>query len=121
MVLHIKLMEKQFEKLNSHLSNIDFRLLPIAQVAQYLIDSGLLENLAAQLPEISTFLHRTFPSEESKLFMADVIHYLGISERSYYRKVAAGKLVPRKWEGPDFFYRSDLDEEREESKRRGRI
>ena len=53
--------------------------------------------------------------------MADVIDHLGISERTYYRKVAEGKLVPRKWEGPDFFYRSDLREERKESKRRGRI
>jgi len=45
----------------------------------------------------------------------------GISPRTYYRKVAQGKLTPRKWEGPDFFYRRDLEKERMESKRRGRI
>jgi len=55
------------------------------------------------------------------LFMADVLTYLGISERSYYRKVASGKLVPRKWEGPDYFYRADLESEHLESVRRGRI
>ncbi len=114
-------MKNQLEKLDNSLNNIDFRLAPIAQVAQFLIESGLLENLAEHLPEIITLMRRMFPAEETKLFMADVIHYLGISERSYYRKVAEGKLVPRKWEGPDFFYGSDLAEERKESKRRGRI
>ncbi|MGK6353399.1 helix-turn-helix transcriptional regulator [Parapedobacter sp. DT-150] len=114
-------MKDLFEKLDNNLSNIDFQLTPIAQVARFMIESGFLENLAEHLPEMMAFIRRTFPREEPKLFMPDVLRYLGISERTYYRKVAEGRLIPRKWEGPDFFYRSDLEEERRESRRRGRI
>src|SRR5690606_30973838 len=96
-------------------------LRPLAAVAVYLMESGLLEQLAKNLPEIVAFIRRTFPTDEPKMFMADVLDHLGISPRSYYRKVAEGKLTPRKWEGPDFFYPSDLEDERKESKRRGRI
>ncbi|HWK57353.1 MAG TPA: hypothetical protein VNQ80_08450 [Parapedobacter sp.] len=80
-----------------------------------------MEQLAKNLPEIIAFIRRTFPPEEAKLFLPDVIDYLGISPQMYYRKVAQGKLTPRKWEGPDFFYRRDLEKGRMESKRRGRI
>ncbi|WP_353197617.1 DNA-binding protein [Parapedobacter defluvii] len=114
-------MKNQFETLNNNLSNINHHLAPIAEAAQLLIESGALEKLADQLPEIITFLRKHFPIEEPRLFMPDVLDYLGIHKRTYYRKVADGKLIPRKWEGPDFFYRSDLEEERKESKRRGRI
>lgn len=114
-------MKHHFEKLCSILNNIVFNLKPIADVAQFLIKSGLLEDLAKRLPEIIDFMRHTFPAEEPKLFMADVLRYLGISPRTYYRKIRKGKLIPRKWEGPDFFYPSDLETELKESKRRGRI
>lgn len=114
-------MLNRFEKLDGRLSSIEDNLQPIAEVAAYLMESGALEQLAKHLPEIISFIRRNFPTDEPKLFMPDVLEHLGISPRSYYRKVADGKLVPRKWEGPDFFYPSDLEEERRESKRRGRI
>jgi len=114
-------MKDHLHKLNNSLSNINYHLAPIAEAAQLLIESGALEKLTEHLPELINFLRRNCPVEEPKLFMPDVLRYLGISERSYYRKIAEGKLVPRKWQGPDFFYRSDLEEERKESKRRGRI
>ena len=114
-------MKITIEKLNQNLSNIDLHLAPIASIAEFLIESGTLEKLTEQVPEIIALLRKHIPIEEPKLFMADVLHYLGISERSYYRKLATGKLKPRKWEGPDFFYRCDLEGEYKESKRRGRI
>ena len=98
-------MLKQMEQLNGHLSSIDGHL---ATATQHLL--ALVEAVRS-----------VAPPEEPKLFMADVLTYLGISERSYYRKVASGKLVPRKWEGPDYFYLSDLEAEYAESKRRGRV
>jgi len=114
-------MLNHFEKFDGQLKSIGENLRPVAAVAAYLLESGVLEQLTKHLPEIISFIRRNFPTDEPKLFLPDVLHYLSISERSYYRKVAEGKLVPRKWEGPDFFYPSDLEEERRESKRRGRI
>ncbi|SFC19009.1 hypothetical protein SAMN05421747_1064 [Parapedobacter composti] len=96
-------------------------LASIAAVARTLTETGVLEQLAKHLPDMTLRLHRGLHREEPKLFMADVLRHLGISERTYYRKVAQGKLRPRKWEGPDFFYLSDLEEERRESVRRGRV
>ena len=114
-------MLKHLENLDANLRNIESRLAPIAEVAEKLLDSGLLDKLTEQLPEIIQFIRRTFPTEQPKMYMPDVIRHLGISDRTYYRKISEGKLVPRKWEGPDFFYRSDLEKEWKESKRRGRI
>lgn len=114
-------MKNLVENLNNNLSNINFHLENLDQIVRILIETGLLEQLARHLPELVVFIRRTFPVEEPKLYLPDVLDYLGISRRSYFRKLAAGKLVPRKWDGPDFFYPSDLEEERKESKRRGRI
>lgn len=113
-------MKQLIEKLNNNLDTANSNLVPVAEATRFLLDTGVLEQLASYLPEVISFIRRTIPAEEPKLFMADVIHYLSISERTYYRKLAEGKLKPRKWEGPDFFYRRDLEEELRESRRRGR-
>jgi len=109
------------ENLDGRLASIDDNLRPLAAVAVYLLESGLLEQLVKHLPELAAFIRRTFPRDEPKMHLPEVLKYLGFSERTYYRRIADGKLIPRKWEGPDFFYPSDLEEERKESKRRGRI
>jgi len=114
-------MLKHIESLDGRLQSIEENLRPIAAVAISLIESGLLEQLAEYLPEIAAFIRRTFPKDEPKMHLPEVLKYLGLSERTYYRRIADGKLTPRKWEGPDFFYPSDLEAERKESKRRGRI
>ena len=76
---------------------------------------------SASISANASFAGCNFTLPASHSFMPDVINYLGISERTYYRKIADGKLVPRKWEGPDFFHRSDLKKERKEGRRRGRV
>lgn len=114
-------MKNLVENLNNNLSNINFHLVNLDELARILIESGLLEQLTEYLPEIATFIRRTFPRNEPKLYLPDVLKYLNISKRTYQRKVAAGDLAPRKSAGPDFFYPSDLAEELKESKRRGRI
>lgn len=102
-------MSKQYVRIEDRLASIDAHLADIAHVARMLIHSGFLEAVTTNLPV------------EPKLYLHDVLDYLGISERTYYRKVSSGKLTPRKWEGPDYFYLRDLDQEREESRRRGRV
>ncbi|PPL04309.1 hypothetical protein [Parapedobacter indicus] len=114
-------MKNLVENLNSNLSNINFHLVNLDQAARMLIESGLLEQMTEYLPELIAFIRRTFPKDEPKMHLPEVLKYLGVSERTYYRRIADGKLIPRKWEGPDFFYPSDLEKERKESKRRGRI
>jgi len=121
MVQNTKPMKNQLENLNNNLSNLNFHLTNVDELARTLLETGLIEQLAKHLPELVAFIRRTFPVEEPRLYLPDVLDYLGISRRSYFRKVAAGDLVPRKWEGPDFFYPSDLEKEFKESKRRGRI
>ncbi|SEN01580.1 hypothetical protein SAMN05216436_110110 [bacterium A37T11] len=59
--------------------------------------------------------------KEKRLYMENVIDHLHISERTYYRKVAAGILKPRSWNGRDYFYESDLEEQLKESRRKGRL
>lgn len=114
-------MKNLVENLNNNLSNINFHLVNLDQAARILIETGLLDQLVKHLPELVAYIRRTFPVEEPKLYLPDVLDYLGISRRSYFRKVASGDLVPRKWDGPDFYYPSDLEQERKESRRRGRI
>jgi len=58
---------------------------------------------------------------EQKLTRQEVKDYLGISESTYKRKVKDGSLKPMKLPGGDRFYKHQLLEQFEESKRRGRI
>ena len=58
---------------------------------------------------------------EQKLTRQEVKDYLGISESTYKRKVKEGRLKPMKMPGGDRFYKHQLMDELEESKRRGRV
>lgn len=51
----------------------------------------------------------------------DVQQKLGISRATYYRYVKDEKLVPRKLGTRHYYYPEDLDEQLEESKRKGRL
>ena len=55
------------------------------------------------------------------LDIAHVLDKLGISESKYYRLVRDGKLRPRKLGKRHYYYLSDLHEQLEESRRKGRI
>lgn len=117
-------MSTENTALYARLDIMEHHLRDLAEAARLLVESGVLQLLVDHLPTALNSLHPSQSppfKDERKLFLFDVLNYLGISERSYYRKVAQGKLVPRKWEGPDYFYRSDLDAEYAESKRRGRV
>ncbi|WP_293886389.1 MULTISPECIES: helix-turn-helix transcriptional regulator [unclassified Sphingobacterium] len=62
------------------------------------------------------------PSElDHMLDIADVLDKLGISESKYYRLVREGKLRPRKLGKRHYYYLSDLHQQLEESRRKGRI
>lgn len=99
---------------------MEAHLADIARTARMLVQSGILEAVMSYVSDKQAD-SRIAEQPEPKLYLHDVLEYLGISERTYYRKVMAGKLIPRKWEGPDYFYPSDLESEREESLRRGRL
>jgi len=58
---------------------------------------------------------------EQRLTRQEVKDYLGISESTYKRKVRDGSLKPMKLPGGDRFYKHQLEDQFEESKRRGRI
>ena len=70
---------------------------------------------AAQDPSTPSNINR---EEMTRL---QVIKYLGISERTYIRKVKDGTLKPRKMPGGDRFYKCELLEAFNESIRRGRV
>ena len=61
------------------------------------------------------------PIKEQEMTRLEVLKYLGISNRTYIRRVNDGTLIPRKMPGGDRFYKRDLDEARKESIRRGRV
>jgi len=62
------------------------------------------------------------PNELDKMLdIAHVLDKLGISESKYYRLVRDGKLRPRKLGKRHYYYLSDLHEQLEESRRKGRI
>ena len=62
------------------------------------------------------------PAElDHMLEITDVLDKLGISESKYYRLVRDGKLRPRKLGKRHYYYLSDLHEQLEESRRKGRI
>ncbi len=108
-------MLKHLENLDGRLESIDSRLMPIAQVAQYLIDSGLLEQLVRQ--------QTTNPTNELEEYLdkEQVKDYLGIGETTYYRWVKMGKLNPRGGKGQHRYYRRDVRElmERRRYRKRG--
>ncbi len=58
---------------------------------------------------------------EQALTRQEVKDYLGISESTYKRKVREGALKPMKLPGGDRFYKHQLVDELQESKRRGRV
>jgi len=113
-------MSKQRERLEDRLASMEVHLADIARTARVLVQSGFLDAIMSYVSENKS-ARSSFEQPEPKLYIRDVLEYLGISERTYYRKVTEGKLIPRKWEGPDYFYPSDLESERDESIRRGRL
>lgn len=60
-------------------------------------------------------------ADEEPMTRQEVKDYLGISESTYKRKVKDGTLRPLKLPGGDRFYKHQLFESLQESKRRGRI
>lgn len=57
---------------------------------------------------------------QRKIYKQEAIELLGISDRTYDRRKAEGKLKPRGM-GHDFFYPEDLEEAIAESRRTGRV
>lgn len=57
---------------------------------------------------------------QRKIYRQEAIEMLGISNRTYDRRKAEGKLKPRGM-GHDFFYPEDLEEALAESRRNGKI
>ncbi|WP_286856489.1 MULTISPECIES: helix-turn-helix transcriptional regulator [Sphingobacterium] len=62
------------------------------------------------------------PAELDRMLeINEVLDKLGISESKYYRLVRDGKLRPRKLGKRHYYYLSDLHEQLEESRQKGRI
>ena len=82
---------------------------------------AILTHITEEMNKVSTETAE-IPSElDHMLDIADVLDKLGISESKYYRLVREGKLMPRKLGKRHYYYLSDLHQQLEESRRKGRI
>lgn len=57
---------------------------------------------------------------QRKIYKQEAVEKLGISDRTYERRKAEGRLKPRGM-GHDFFYPEDLEEALAESRRKGKV
>lgn len=120
-------MLKHLENLEGRIQSIDEHLKPIAQIADFLIESGLLEQLVELLPKLDesqlvqsqkTPLKKE--SLEPYLNKEQVKDYLGIKETAYYEWIKDGRLKPRGGKGQHKYYLSDIRELMEHRKYRYR-
>lgn len=100
--------------------NLMNRICDLLEVITSLL-KAILTHITEEMNKVSTETAE-IPSElDYMLDIADVLYKLGISESKYYRLVREGKLRPRKLGKRHYYYLSDLHQQLEESRRKGRI
>ena len=100
--------------------NLMNRICDLLEVISSLLQA-ILKYITEEMNKIPT-ASADMPNElDHMLDIAHVLDKLGISESKYYRLVREGKLRPRKLGKRHYYYLSDLHEQLEESRRKGRI
>ncbi len=100
--------------------NLMNRICDLLEVITCLL-KAILTHITEEMNKVSPETAE-IPSElDHMLDIADVLDKLGISESKYYRLVREGKLRPRKLGKRHYYYLSDLHQQLEESRRKGRI
>ena len=100
--------------------NLMNRICDLLEVITSLLQA-ILKHIAEEMNKLPAETKDTAAELHHMLDIADVLDKLGISESKYYRLVREGKLKPRKLGKRHYYYLSDLHQQLEESRRRGRI
>ncbi len=100
--------------------NLMNRICDLLEVITSLLQA-ILKHIAEEMNKIPAETKDTAAELDHMLDIADVLDKLGISESKYYRLVREGKLKPRKLGKRHYYYLSDLHQQLDESRRRGRI
>ncbi|WP_312334743.1 helix-turn-helix domain-containing protein [Sphingobacterium sp.] len=100
--------------------NLMNRICDLLEVITSLLQA-ILKHIAEEMNKLPAEKKDTAAQLDHMLDIADVLDKLGISESKYYRLVREGKLKPRKLGKRHYYYLSDLHQQLEESRRRGRI
>lgn len=100
--------------------NLMNRICDLLEVITSLLQA-ILKHIAEEMNKLPVERKDTATNLDHMLDIADVLDKLGISESKYYRLVREGKLKPRKLGKRHYYYLSDLHQQLDESRRRGRI
>jgi len=100
--------------------NLMNRICDLLEVITSLLQA-ILKYITEEMNKIPTETLDTAAELDHMLDIAHVLDKLGISESKYYRLVREGKLRPRKLGKRHYYYLSDLHQQLEESRRKGRI
>lgn len=100
--------------------NLMNRICDLLEVITSLLQA-ILKHITEEMNKIPDETVDTAAELDHMLDIAHVLDKLGISESKYYRLVREGKLRPRKLGKRHYYYLSDLHQQLEESRRKGRI
>lgn len=100
--------------------NLMNRICDLLEVIASLLQA-ILRYITEEMNKIPEEAGNTPAELDRMLEINEVLDKLGISESKYYRLVRDGKLRPRKLGKRHYYYLSDLHEQLEESRRKGRI
>ncbi|MGJ1536492.1 helix-turn-helix transcriptional regulator [Sphingobacterium multivorum] len=100
--------------------NLMNRICDLLEVITSLLQA-ILKHITEEMNKIPAEALDTADELDHMLDIAHVLDKLGISESKYYRLVREGKLRPRKLGKRHYYYLSDLHQQLEESRRKGRI
>jgi hypothetical protein len=100
--------------------NLMNRICDLLEVISSLLQA-ILKYITEEMNKVPTETVDASAELEHMLDITHVLDKLGISESKYYRLVREGKLRPRKLGKRHYYYLSDLHQQLEESRRKGRI
>lgn len=100
--------------------NLMNRICDLLEVIASLLQA-ILRYITEEMNKIPEEPGNTPAELDRMLEINEVLDKLGISESKYYRLVRDGKLRPRKLGKRHYYYLSDLHQQLEESRRKGRI
>lgn len=100
--------------------NLMNRICDLLEVIASLLQA-ILRYITEEMNKIPEEAGNTPAELDRMLEINEVLDKLGISESKYYRLVRDGKLRPRKLGKRHYYYLSDLHEQLEKSRQKGRI
>lgn len=110
-------MKQLIEKLSNNLNTTNSNLAPVAEATRFIMESGVLEQLAKHLPEVIALIHRNFPADGFEKPDSDPLHdakyaagRIGVVDRTLRRLTHKGLLpVHTHFNGKRWFRESDIE------------